>query len=73
MNCEYCIGRWTERKSLMKNGKGDYYVKINSCNYLEDSEVGNFNFKYSLFGEKINYCPICGRELEKKITKGENK
>ncbi len=53
----------------MQNGKGDYYVSINSCNYLEDSEVGDRNVKFSLFGERINFCPMCGRELKRKLNK----
>lgn len=60
--CPYCTGRATKRKPLMKNNKGDYSVVINSCNYLEDSVVGN-SVDYSLFGERIKFCPMCGRKL----------
>ncbi|MGR5868134.1 hypothetical protein ACT7C5_09905 [Bacillus pacificus] len=67
--CEYCTGNSYKRKPLMQNGKGDYYVSINSCNYLEDSEVGDRNVKFSLFGERINFCPMCGRELKEKLNK----
>ena len=61
--CEYCTGHSSKRKPLMKNVKGDYFVVINSCNYLEDSVIGN-SVHYSLFGKEINYCPICGRKLK---------
>ncbi|MET3209705.1 UNVERIFIED_CONTAM: hypothetical protein ABIC26_002652 [Paenibacillus sp. PvR008] len=62
--CKHCTGRPTEdREPLMSNGKGDYTVFINSCNYLEDSEVGNRSIKCSLFGVKIYFCPVCGRKL----------
>jgi hypothetical protein len=60
--CEYCTGNGYARKPLMKNNKGDYFIVINSCNYLEDSVVGN-STEYTLFGEKIKFCPMCGREL----------
>lgn len=68
-NCEYCHGKpLTERKPLMSNvmtnGIGNYTVFINSCNFLEDSVIGN-SVPYSLHGVKINYCPICGRKLNK--------
>ncbi|GCD12920.1 hypothetical protein [Clostridium tagluense] len=62
--CKYCTGRWDERKPLMRNSKGDYYVKINNCMYLEDSEIGNSNFKFSLIGERIKFCPMCGEILK---------
>lgn len=62
--CEYCTGKpLLDRKPLMSNGKGDYTVFINRCNHLEDSKVGDWSKKYSLFGVKINFCPVCGREL----------
>jgi len=60
--CEYCEVKEWDKKPLMINDKGDYYVVINSCNYLEDSVVGN-SVDYSLFGKQIKYCPMCGREL----------
>lgn len=63
-NCEYCNGNpLKDRKPLMSNGKGSYTVFINSCNYLEDSEVGDITEKFSLFGTKINFCPVCGKKL----------
>lgn len=61
--CKYCIKDYRKRKPLMSNGKGDYQVFINSCNYLEDTEIGDWTKKFSLFGVKINFCPICGKEL----------
>ena len=61
--CDYCNGNPFKRKRLMENIKGDYFVVINNCNYLEDSVVGR-STDYSLFGEKINFCPMCGRKLE---------
>jgi len=60
--CEYCTGHDSKRKPLMKNSTGNYLVILNSCNYLEDSVVGN-SVEYSLFGEKIRFCPMCGRPL----------
>lgn len=64
INCEYCTGRpLVDRKPLMSNGKGNYTVFINSCYHLEDSEIGDWNAKFSLYGVKINYCPICGRKF----------
>jgi len=61
--CEYCTGNDSKRKTVMANARGDYYVVINRCNYLEDSEVGDAKVKFSLIGEKIKFCPMCGREL----------
>jgi len=43
--CEYCTGNSYKRKPLMQNGKGDYYVSINSCNYLE-LEIETLSFLY---------------------------
>ena len=63
--CRYCENKnkhWSKRKKLMSNEKGDYYVVINECNYLEDSVIGH-SVSYSLFGVKINYCPMCGKKL----------
>jgi hypothetical protein len=61
--CEYCTGRpLLERKNLMISYTSDYKVFINQCNYLEDSVIGN-SVPHSLHGVKINYCPMCGREL----------
>lgn len=62
-DCKYCNGNWKDRESLMKNSEGDYYVKINNCNYLEDNKIGDFGQKFSLFGIKIDFCPKCGRKL----------
>lgn len=63
--CAYCVEDYRNRKPLMSSGKGDYAVYINSCNYLEDSEIGDWNFKFSLYGVKIKFCPVCGKELDK--------
>ena len=63
--CKYCEtynGHWSKRDKLMSNDNGTYYVIINDCNYLEDSVIGH-SVPYSLFGVKINYCPMCGRKL----------
>ncbi|MGV6935898.1 hypothetical protein ACWA2B_10325 [Paenibacillus sp. CMM36] len=66
--CGYCSGMpLVGRKPLMNSGKGDYSVFINSCNYLEDSEIGDWNAKFSLYGVKINFCPVCGRTLNDKV------
>ncbi|MEO2600875.1 hypothetical protein [Clostridium butyricum] len=58
--CKYCEGQ--NREPLMKNCNGNYFVCINHCNFLEDSVIGN-SVNYSLFGEQINYCPMCGKNL----------
>jgi hypothetical protein len=64
--CEYCSGdSHRKNKRLMENAKGDYFVAINSCNYLEDSVVGNSVY-HSLIGERLNFCPICSRKLQRK-------
>ena len=60
--CDYCTGDVLKRKRLMENTKEDYFVVINDCNYLEDNVIGN-SVKWSLFGKKINFCPMCGRRL----------
>lgn len=66
--CEYCTGRpLLERKNLMTSNSSDYKVFINQCNYLEDSVIGN-SVPHSLHGVKINFCPVCGRELELNMT-----
>jgi predicted metal-binding protein len=63
--CGYCTGRpLVDRKPLMSSQTSDYSVFINSCNYLEDSVIGG-SVPHSLYGKKINFCPICGRELKK--------
>ncbi|MDQ0268898.1 hypothetical protein [Cytobacillus purgationiresistens] len=65
MKCEYCTGRpLLERKNLMVSYSSDYKVFINQCNYLEDSVIGN-TVPHSLHGVKINFCPMCGRDLGK--------
>ena len=62
--CKYCSGEPMHgRKPLMTNHDESYTVFINSCNYLEDSVVGN-SVPHSLLGVKINFCPVCGKELK---------
>jgi hypothetical protein len=64
--CMYCNGNpLFERKPLMYTQTSDYKVFINSCNYLEDNVVGG-TVPHSVYGIKINFCPICGRELGKR-------
>ncbi|GFN32485.1 hypothetical protein [Paenibacillus xylaniclasticus] len=61
--CEDCNGRpLDDRKPLMKSQTSDYSVFINNCNYLEDSVIGG-SVPHSLYGVKINFCPVCGRKL----------
>lgn len=61
--CEYCTGNHcVKRKALMYTQTSDYKVFINSCNYLEDNVVGG-TVPHSVYGIKINFCPMCGREL----------
>ncbi|WP_124115361.1 hypothetical protein [Paenibacillus xylanexedens] len=63
-NCKYCAGESsTDREPLMKAQLSDYSVFINSVNYLEDSIVGG-SAPHSLYGVKINYCPVCGKGLK---------
>lgn len=59
--CEYC----TQLKSLYENKDHDYirevYVELDgtisvSCPCFQDEIYDGVNFK-------INYCPMCGREL----------
>lgn len=62
-NCGYCTGRpIVDREPLMKSQLSNYSVFINSANYLEDSVIGG-SVPYSLYGVRINYCPVCGRSL----------
>jgi hypothetical protein len=63
--CEYCTGKHCiKRKELMYNQTSDYKVFINSCNYLEDNVVGG-TVPHTVYGIKINFCPMCGRDLNK--------
>ncbi|CAH1058791.1 hypothetical protein [Paenibacillus pseudetheri] len=63
--CRYCTGRpLVDREPLMKSQLSDYNVFINSVNYLEDSIIGG-SAPHSLYGVKIKYCPVCGKDLGK--------
>lgn len=63
-DCKYCSGKpFVDREPLMKAQLSDYSVTINSVNYLEDSIIGG-SASHSLYGVKVNYCPICGRKLK---------
>jgi hypothetical protein len=62
--CEYCSGKPYERKELMYTQTSDYKVFINSCNYLEDNVIGG-TVPHSVYGIKINFCPMCGRDLNR--------
>lgn len=62
VNCEYCSDKPLTRKSLMYCQTSDYNVSINRCNHLEDNVVGG-SVPHSVYGIKINYCPMCGRKL----------
>ncbi|MFE6075660.1 hypothetical protein ACFVQB_14405 [Paenibacillus sp. NPDC057886] len=63
-NCRYCIDKIsTDREPLMKAQLSNYSVFINNVNYLEDSIAGG-SAPHSLYGVKINYCPVCGRNLK---------
>ena len=62
--CEFCmVTPCINRKELMYAQTSDYKVIINSCNYLEDNVIGG-TVPHSVYGIKINYCPMCGRHLE---------
>jgi hypothetical protein len=61
--CKYCTGRpFVDREPLMKAQLSDYNVFINGANHLEDNVVGG-SVSHSLYGVKINFCPVCGRKL----------
>ncbi|MFI2856900.1 hypothetical protein ACH6EH_07140 [Paenibacillus sp. JSM ZJ436] len=61
--CRHCTGMpLVDREPLMCSQTSDYSVFINRCNYLEDSIVGG-SAPHSLYGVKINFCPVCGRTL----------
>ena len=66
--CKYCEGKYKDKEPLMYKNNSDYAIKINSCNYLEENRVGGQ--KESIYGIKINYCPMCGRKLENIKDKG---
>jgi hypothetical protein len=64
--CRYCTGRpLVDREPIMKSQLSDYNVFINSANHLEDSIIGG-SAPHSLYGVKINYCPVCGKKLDKR-------
>lgn len=67
--CEYCSTYpCIKRKELMFTQTNDYKVFINGCNYLEDNVIGG-TVPHSVYGIKINYCPMCGRNLNKEVSK----
>ena len=59
--CKYCEGKYKDKEPLMYKNNSDYVIKINSCNYLEENRVGGY--KDSIYGIKLNYCPMCGKKL----------
>lgn len=59
--CKYCEGKYKDKEPLMYKNNSDYVIKINSCNYLEENRVGGQ--KESIYGIKLNYCPMCGKKL----------
>ena len=59
--CSYCEGKFKDKKELMYKNNSDYVIKIYVCNYLEEHRVGGQ--KESIYGIKINYCPMCGNKL----------
>ena len=63
-NCEYCVDKPLKRKELMYTQTSDYKVFINNHNYLEDNVVGGA-VPHSVYGIKINFCPMCGKDLNK--------
>ncbi|WP_425203771.1 hypothetical protein [Priestia megaterium] len=61
-DCQYCTGHSRDRKELMYTQTSDYKIIINRCNFLEDNLIGG-SVPHSVYGIKISYCPMCGREL----------
>lgn len=59
--CNYCEGRYGYKKELMYKNNSDYVIKLNDCNYLEENRTGGY--KDSIYGIKLNYCPMCGEKL----------
>jgi hypothetical protein len=62
--CEYCMVKSIKRKALMYTQTSDYRIFINRCNFLEDNVIGG-SVPHSVYGIKINFCPMCGRDLNK--------
>ena len=62
--CEYCKEPSYERKSLYKDNCSD--IQLDSDNDLDISYDETFGFESMYYNKilKINYCPICGRELK---------
>lgn len=57
--CDYCMGDTSVRSDLIKDRDTDLAVYIHHDNSL----VLEGNDGLWSTGEKINYCPICGRSL----------
>ena len=53
--CEYCKDDVDDREALIWV-EGHYRIHINENNHIDSGE-------YPPDGTKINYCPVCGREL----------
>lgn len=56
-NCEYCCGDVNSRSFLLSNGNEAVYIDGNG-NLSADDEL-------ELEDKRINYCPMCGRDLTK--------
>ena len=53
--CKYCEVNVEDREALIWV-EGHYRIHINENNHIDSGE-------YPPDGTKINYCPMCGREL----------
>ena len=57
-DCNYCCGDVDERSLLLSDGSDGVYISGNG------ELVGDDIFDF--VDKKINYCPVCGRNLNKK-------
>lgn len=63
MMCKYCHEDWNQRHTVLANGNGIF----SSCGGLQVEEgCVTVNVSGSVARFPINYCPICGRQLEEK-------
>lgn len=65
--CEYCEGLNKERKDIAKGNR--LHVCIRRNNRLHISYATDDTMETPKFGRrlKINYCPMCGKELKSNI------
>ena len=62
--CEYCKEPIYDRKSIYKDACSD--ITLDSDNDFDISYEESFGFESMYYHKtfKINYCPMCGRELK---------